>query len=769
MTAINQTGLGLETLTDSNQPPKSRLKNASHARTLVTTLLDANRVRAFKNSQIQGMFDGNPPFSPTKLREMGQANRTNVNWGEGRAIWRSGLTPYYDLFSGSKYFFDVMTAEGNDRDQIDWSEIIAEELDQTLKGDDEFDSNMQEMLGDFLGFGKGFLMWKDATSWRIQCVKQSKVFVADGSSQSLRKLPILMIRESETVDNLWAKIKDQKAATAMGWNIDATLYAIKNAMPKTRDSTTYDYDFIQEELREHDIYYGLRAATVQMAHFLVKEFDGRISHFIVSEVGINTKSTATQMPALPAEQDFLYRKIGRFKNFRECLAPFFLEVLDGSWNAATGLGKDVYAPVEAKNRLRCSAMDLAFIRSGISLQAKTANGNHKACLIQLGSLNIIPADYDVQQSTVMGDVTTPLTMDRSLDNLIRSNTGVYRQRMQREDGNPITAEQVKTDQANETMLGLSAVNRFYGSLDKLGRELYRRLSNPNLTDLTATTEEEKEALDFQNRCMARGVPKIALVNISWVRASRAIGNGSIFNRQMQLGQLGSLASRFPDSGQQRWLEDAVSSIAGHQAAERYCPRPPANQEPDDQEAVAMIENGMMKIGAPVLMTGTQNHTVHAKTHLLAASGAAQSLQQGGNPVDVVAYLEQLGPHTFLHLQKLAADPSKQAVFKALYGQWQKLTQMHDKLKAQVDQAQAQHAQEQQRLQAAQSGMSVDDQIALMEARHKMAIQGMKAQQQMQIRGQSHEQQLAINDLKTASEVRRETALNGNQPVPKIST
>jgi len=52
----------------------------------------------------------------------------------------------------------------------------------------------------------------------------------------------------------------------------------------------------------------------------------------------------------------------------------------------------------------------------------------------------------------------------------------------------------------------------------------------------------------------------------------------------------------------------------------------------------MLENAAMKVGAEVIWTDTQNNLIHAETHLKADADAAASLTQGGNPVEVLAFM-----------------------------------------------------------------------------------------------------------------------------------
>lgn len=703
----------LLTIDANDQPPVSRINDVNRARGIVAQLIYANRERNRVNTAIQGAMDGNPPFSRQKLQSQGQLWRTNVNWMEAKALKSAALCPYYDLFASNKYYFEVRTELGNLDQQEMWSNYITEIQDEVLKGWSGFDFNLQAMLDNMVGFGKGFLMWMDKSDWHFKFISQFKVLVPNGTDGYSEDLEVVVLRQACRVDQLWKPIRNPDAANAMGWNRRATLTAIANAVPEFvtgQAGMQWNYDQVQQMMRDHDISMGVRCATVQAAHILVKEFDGRVSHYICTENGVGPTQ---QSPGLPGENDFMCKRVGAFDSFSSVLATFFLETLDGSWNGAAGLGNQIYAPIEAKNRLRCAEVDAAFIRGAITLQAKSASATQKVGLIQMGAFNIIPDGFDVQQSTIMGDIAGLISVQRDLDELIASNTGVYRQRLDKPQGNPRTAREVTLDAQDSATLSNSAINRFYGNLDRFGTELFRRL---------------KKDSDFKKKLESKGVPLECLDHIKYVRAFRNIGNGSMFMRQQVFQTTGPLVPMMNEKGRNNWLSENIAAQAGQDASARWNPQPDPSALPDDQVAIATGQVADMKIGVPAVVTASQNPVIFASTFIDAGEQSLASIQHGGHPVEVLAFMP-LDLHAIAsHLQRMASDPSRQPAVQALSQRFESLGKATNELQSQVQKI---HDQQQQYQQAAQPD-NPEAQALMMKTQTEMGVTTAKAQHGMQL-------------------------------------
>ncbi len=725
--------------------PKERLSDPSKASALVQALIYANRERAQVDAHVKGMLDGNAPFSYAELRSKGQGQRTNVNFREGEAMLGDAMTPFYDLFAESDSYAKIEVDEQDTNKRTEWSRIVTEEFDALMKEWAGFDWNMQAILFDMVGYGKGFAMWPDKTCWQFKGVRQSRVLVPDQTPSDIDQLELLVVRQSCTVSELYNSIRDTDRAKSIGWDTGATLEACGRAMPESTANQTMDWELVQQELRNHDLYQMTRSSVVKIAHVFVKEFNNKVTHLIIEE--LDGRSDSNKPSGV-----FLYKKIGRFDSFRQVVSPLFYDIGDGTWHSIKGLMIKLYPFIEIKNRLNCSVVDNAFINMSVLVRPTTSQAATNAAIMHLGPLSVLPPNVEIQQWGLTGRMEEGLAVESALTRKLESNLGQYRKPLLKEQGNPATATQVTYDAAKEAALGKGAVNRFYVQLDSLFEQTFKRAANPNLTE---DYGQNCAAMEFQRRCEDRGVPKVKLQKPRFIRASRNIGNGSIFLRQQTVMQTAQFVPMMNEAGRQAWLDDAISVMAGTEAVSRWNPKQGLSNELQNQQSLAMIENGVMNAGAPVKWTNTQNNAVHLATHLKAAGDAVNSLNPqnnggGGDPGQVIGFLNTAGPHIALHLQQLKADPTQKKVFDFFSQQFEELAKVTEALKQRMQQAMMQQKQQAVKMQQRQQQTMNDAQLAQFETMHKAKLADAKAQSDMQRKDRKTEQQLSISDATAAS-------------------
>lgn len=770
------TNIGLAKPTNGSVS-KPRISSAGRLQQIVWLLIEADKDRAATLATVKGCLDGNAPFDFVKLREAGQANRTNVNFREGEAILSSAETPYYDLFAESSTYFQVEVDELDPDKRSQYSRTITGYFDDMLKDWAGFDYNIQRCIHEMVAFGRGFCLWPDGTNWQFSAVQQSRVLVPDGTPADPDQLEILVVRQSQTVSDLYCKIRNEDIARKIGWNVAEVKKAIAGAVPETRnDTTTSDYEKIQEEIRNHDLYETIRSDVIRLDHVFVREFSGKVSHLIVEERNaVEQRAVGGIDPKKVGKVEFLFKKLNRYNSFREATACFFFDIGDGTWHSVKGLGVKLYPFIEIKNRLKCSIVDNAFINLSILLQATSGRSEQETALMQLGQMTVLPSNMELRQWPTQGRLEEGLFVERSLSGTLESNTGQYRRPMMREQGNPASATQVNYDAIKEASLAKGAVNRFYAQLDCLGEELYRRAINFNLVPENNGRGPNCMALRFQQQCLDAGVPKRCLKKIRFVRASRNSGNGSVFLRQQVVNQTTSLVPMMNEEGKQNWLDDAIAVMAGTENVSRWNPKRALNPSLQNDQAYAMLENDVLRDGSPVMITSTQNAMVHATTHMQASTDAINSIQQGGDPMSVLAFLEAIGPHIAQHLQVMAGDQMRGRELKMLSSQLGQLGKITDQLRDQVEEMQKQQQEQMLAQQAAMAEQAAqtqrvltNEQLKTIETQNKIQLSRDKANTAMQLRTQRQrhdmllkqqreDQARALTDARTATDIRSQTA------------
>lgn len=728
--------------------PECRLKSASAALNVVNRIIQDNDKRQAFYKRLQGQLDGNPPYRQADLAKNAQNYRANFNSMESDSLLDTATTPHYDLYSSNKFYFFIKTKVGGSGYEKDahskrLSEIANRHVDEWFG----FDNNNQCMINDMVWFGKGFLMWEDEMDWRYTYIPQWQVLVPNGSTTEIEKLSVMVIPCDLKVDELWQMSKSSRAGER-GWNQQEVLRAIWNATP--RDPTAGvvpNYMDLQQSLNDNDIQQGYASEVIRIAHIYTKEFDGRITHGIVCRDGIRYEAQGSSDGKLPAFENWLFHKIGRFKNWREMISPFFLKNSKGSWNGAHGLGKSVFSIVEARNRMWCSSWDLGFLDTGIWLQCKTSSSMQKAALVQNGSFNFIPPDFEVMQTQIRGNMDAPIAMLNESDSLLQRNTGVYRPNMVQKPGNPQTATQYQQESQKAQTLSNAMVQRFFRNLDKHYTELVRRLL--------------KDA-DFKKEVLDANLPKEVLEqkNVDSVKASRVIGNGSPQNRATAVASSMSIVPMLPETGRLNWLNDAIAAVADQDTVERWNPSEGA-QEPTDHKNIAALENIGLTNGGRVYVTPQQNHVIHCQEHFQGIVEAGQAIQQGGDEPKILMAMNTMHAHAQNHLAALAKDPTRKQAFKALLEQWKQLRGVIDELQGRVQGTMKQQKQRAQK--AKQMQMDPLTQVKVQQAQQAMMTKQQKHQQLMANKQESHQldmaerqQDMAMKDAETAAKIHRES-------------
>lgn len=691
----------LETLDPATKaPPKTRIGDASNAFNFLTRLSDADRLRAQNRTRVKGNIDGNAPFRASDLKALGMGDRTNLNFRQGQAIINQFKTPYYDLVQEVPMLCDIKTAFGTSTEIGEWSQIISEEYHRMVTSWEDWDFNLQFSQTQMLTQGSGPMFFPDEIDWRPDCGKSGHVLVPDGCRAKVSELAAMVILKAYTAPDLYSEIRNPVVAGHLGWNVDVVERAIidahfNNDQPEL---ATEQYEWYQQQFKNADLYFGDNNESVRTGHVLVKEFpeesevDGRISHLIVRANQSSTK--------------FLFSKLRRFASMNEVIVPFFYDIGDGTWHSINGIGKEIYAYCKVFDQLRCREVDGAMIASSVLLQAKDGNTVTKEQILRLNNLSILPGGLTMVPTSIGQGIEATTGVRRDMEASLGNNIGsLYKSP---NSANPRKGQkQAIMEMQQSAQLGKGNINRYYVQSDHLHQQMFKRASSPKLKK---GMPGAREALEFQRRCVLRGVPPEALVEIDYVRTYRSVGAGSAANRIMITDWLMEHAASFPEEGRQEAIKMAISSLAGTQVMHAIMGETKTRETTDDSWGATM-ENNALRTGGEVLITKMQSNVVHLEIHLKDMEAHVKQVQEQAaqQGMDMQAlqglfvHLDASGKHCLDHLKAIKEDPIREGDFKKLFKRWQDLAKVQDQVKQQLEEMQ----QAQQQEQAAQAQPDVD--------------------------------------------------------------
>ena len=728
---------------------------------MVQRLKYEDQQRLYRYTKVQGLLDGNPPWSSQKLRDLGQGHRANFNLREGEGIVDAAKTPYYDLIFEVPEFANI-TLEFADADPTlnrQWSNILEEEYYEALCGWTGFDRMVQLHQYQMIVNGVGPVFWPHSIGWHSEALKARKMMVPQEAYASVDDLEFVVILHQYRADELESFISNESAAETAGWNVQIVKQAIIDSAKHEMRSEwgVENFDLYQRAIRSGDLFYGIdRSDRIFVASLFIREFGGKISHYMLTDAYIESEKYRTP-EVMPEDQEYgyLFKKKYRFEEFSQVICPFFFDVgPDGTWHTIKGLGPKIYDFCDVSNRTFCQMLDGAVIGSGVTLEAQDANALEETQIVQIGGATVVQPGYKVVQTRIAEALNGAMAMRRELQNTLQQNTGSYRQRVagEREMQEPTLGQAQLNWQAQGT-LTKGAINRYCNQFDRWHQETLRRLMDPRQGP---GVPGGKEAQKFQERCLRRGIPEevFKFEHVFKVSAVRSLGYGSPQIRDMATKELIQLLPFMDEVSRNHALRMRAVALPGIGQANVDSVFPDIQKRgiPNNHNWDAAMENNSLRtLGEKVPIVPGQNHSIHFDTHMQDLMTELQNPNR--SPVDKLIHMEQAGVHLQGHLQGLSQDPTRKQEVKQKQQALRQLAKATDQLQQQV--------QEKAQAAAGQNGQQGQPQQPSPEAQAKLAKVhgdlGLKAQKQkgeLALKARKQQVHERLEDLKTAAEIKR---------------
>jgi len=731
---------------DTGKAPESRIKSAAGVRNRIGELRRAEGTRSLRRAKQDGLLDGNPPYPPSKMRELGRANDANINLRTSEGILDAAKTPYYDLIFETPRFTNIEIEYGDDpQKNFEWSETVSTGFHNLIDGWDGHDFNVQLEQRQMCFHGVGNTMWQDRLDWRWRARKIGDVLVPDDAEADIDELPECAVPRSIDPTKLYKMIRNEDAARINKWNIGAVRKAIIAAAPDSmRKENGDNWESYQESLRCGDISWGNKSSKIHVVDYFVKEFDGSITRVMV----LYDQAATTTDTAGNDKDAFLMKKEKYADSFREILCPSFFDIGTSLWHSIKGLAPKIFDFCELENRLTGRLIDQAM--AGLFVGADSADALQRMQLVPHGPVTVMPPGISMQNSKLAEHMQGPLAVKRDLQGMLQSNTGQYRQRNSNENHEP-TLGQAQLNAQNSAILSKGAVNRYYKTLDRRYREMLRRVLNPKLKK---DDPGGKEALEFREWCMDHGVPKEALEykRVRRIKAVRSIGYGSPAMRELVSSKLAQMLPMMDETSRRNAQRTMLAPYVGQHQIDAYFPPASAAGLPDDHAAVATLENNALRQpGGQVLITPQQNHFTHFKVHLSDAFEHLEELKAGqAQPVAVLGHLHQVGPHLRQHLDAMQGDPTRKEQLGQMEAAWQMLSKMADQLQQQTEEAlRAEQAD------APPPQPDPKTMAALAKVQGELEIKRIKTAGDLELKAQKQDAMLRLKDAQAAHDMRLE--------------
>lgn len=745
---------------DEGKPriPEERIRDGAHAARIFSQLEREDDEAEWRRSNIDRLVDGDLPFDPEVLRDIGQSDRTNVNFKEGKAEEDAAQTPYIEMTTQTDILWRVKTGYGDERERIRWNQIISEEHTRIHRewGAD-FHFYRLGLTQQFNRHGLAFLYWENELDWRWRTDGLSAFKIPRNTESRPSAIPYAVCKRSMPVNELYAFIRNERRAKEVGrWNVDAVKQAIVDCGTKTgRPFGNGAWEEFVREAKENDLSVGSTYQHVKLFHLWTKEFNDAMSHYICLQSG--EAKTGEKMIG----NGFLYRHRFRFPSLQRCIIPFAYGVgTHRTYHTIRGQGELNFGPISISNRLRCKGLDALAASVSVLLEVDTPADMENVGVTHVGPYLCVRGGKI--NGTALPDVSSRvLPALRDMQMLRQNLTGSFQARAVTEEGTQErTKYEVQAQQQQGSRLDSAAMTMFFEPWSQAGRETLRRLTNPKLRE---SDPGGREAFQFRLRCLKRGVPKEALEDIVSVDAVRTIGNGSPQMRQYSSEKIWSYNGALDSVGRKEALRMVISSIPGVGYDNAALLIGPDEARTDHDDEFAELENNDFRQGQQVPVLSSQNHWTHCQRHAALVTATVQAFEQqqiGGDqlvPILSAALDNMLGHADYLNQDATRVQEARY-VRKFCQNYGGTLQQQEQKLIAQQQREQDASAQQQPQ-------MSPEDQRKW--ESHNLDIQ--IRQQEFAMRQREFEQRLAqldqdrhIKDVEAAAKLSEQTAkLNAN--------
>jgi len=766
----------LQNVEKGGTPARRRIASPGAAYNIYQRLKELDVSDSKRRATLQGMINGNPPYNPQELKDKGLAHMCNVNFMSMRANLDSRAQSAHELLMEVPTLVELKPRKAVqlNPEVYHWCSIVSEEFTRMVQDWDGFTTAMDLAIRESDAYGIGYVLFPDKWDWRFKAARRGALLFDPKASVDVDRNDLIMIRDEMTASELFTEIEDsepedkESPAYKVGWNVQAVReYLVRIFREGETNETEYQtsmWESLQHAVRNNDpMFQEKQFERVRVVHVLVRENTAgrKVSHYI--------------MPDNDLDKSFLFEDNDAYDNMSEAIWWLPYNYGDGYARSVRGVASLMAQHDDLSNRFLCEIFNLGFLSTKMMLQPTNAGDLGKLQFMQHGSFAVLPPNLQAVQTSFRPQIAPLIQLRDVSEKVMMNKSGSYKQHsesIEREANK--TARQVMEEVSKEARFERAAVAHRYSRLDRLYREMFRRIFNKETRSGEADYPGKKQAEEMVKRCQERGVETKFINNVMEevsIMATRAIGMGSTSVKMDITNQLVQASSMFDEQGRREALRDWTSARVGYANADKYVQRMDRDQIASDAASMATLEWNDVTEGHQILAASDQLPKPHIGVFMQGIAGIVQQFEQGQLSDPVTAFRTmQLGlQHIGQHVQFIAQDPRYADFLKGVQQFAQVATQAMGQIEQQakrVAQMQAQQQAQQQETVANAERVVQDREIELkiLQAQQRYELDRMTKESMNAMRERKAEDQIATRRESTAAGVR----LNAEKQAAEIA-
>lgn len=727
--------LGLAKPNESGKAPRERLTSPAKLRDIHVRLREDDRVNAFNRARAQALLDGEPPYDEADLEDA--PDMTNLNFQGAEEQLERAKTPYDRILNSGENLLVVKTQYGPEDERANWESIMSEEISETIRDCEEWPGESDMLVHKHVWEALGIAHWADDTDWRFKASGMGKFFFPRGAKIIESYQDIVTCEGEMTITELFGKALREEGDDK--WCRAVAIQAIKKA---TNAEPPYqDWERLVQEVKNNDLFVGTRLPVIRVIHGFVKEFDGKISHYIIPEV------------ACDEENKFLYCSRSVYASMTQSMVLF---PYGGGTNLTIhglrGLGYKIYPHEQQLNRSRGRLIDKGMQASCLMVQASDETDMANLGFTYFGDMGVLPPGVTFPNLTMPDLQRSVMPAIEMMENLRNNRTAGYSSENVFDGDQRKTKAEINAHLEQSAALSDSAINFFCKPLDRLFQQMVRRMTAKGYHPSLPGGEEIRELL---LRLVKRGVPLEAFKRIDWkrVKAVRVIGAGSSAAKTLGLARMQELRPRMDDVGQKTLDRELAIDAVGVAGADKFFPRDQQFRTTAETQ-IAILQNYQLMQGIELPVLPSDGHMAHAREHIKPMVEDYPLVEKG--EMEEAEFAQKyilLYPHTVEHLQLIEGDISVSEEAAAMRQMLQRIEEFINngikQLEAQAEEEAANPPQDQQ------AGPSPEEAAAFGKAQAEIEAMRMKTKAGIENEQQKNAAKIAMEDAKTAAQIRRE--------------
>lgn len=629
---------------EGNIQLRGRIKDAQDAIDLYDKMWNDDRWRSRDRALIDELLHNFPAKTQSQLAVEGRKNESNVNWGDGPRIFQEECAPYIPLPFVNRTLFTTPIkrlkgeeAIGTDQELDQWEDRLAELATDTIRQWPDFLTLHIRNVANMKAHGVSFWMFDDTVDWRPVVHSLHTFKIPNETFIGKLKCGGCEVRVSPS--EIWRKIKDEKAATAQGWNVPAARRALMEACPGGPTSRQ-DWEAWELYWKNKDIMLDNTVTAVSSwIYVYVEETDGSVSQYIARKGD--------------SQNEFIYKSEGKYAKMSEWIHVFIDSIpMKGTIHEIRGVGFNIFSKVQEVNRKINRFSDLTEWDATPRLQPNLDVDGDDMELQTFGFCEVLPPGWTEAERKTQNYQQNVIPAIGLFQGLLRNSTS--RQLPFTPANGDIPKHLMDAQMLNNAQMSDVGEFLYYQAAEGLYREILRRLCS---RDYDPVMPGGVQAAEFRRRCAEEGIPVEAIYSIDFDRVTieRVIGGGNANVRAMKLTSVADRAENLDPVGRNWFEHDLWASILGEQAAQRYVPIRDTERLPTDA-GVAQNENFALENGGTVEVLDGQDDIVHAQMHLMSLGSWNDMLNQG--QIDITQATPKMRgtvQHTQQHLQRAPAN------------------------------------------------------------------------------------------------------------------